>query len=96
MGYSLSWLAIKGKSPQAVRDELGFHPTGKREEFPESELSACEMPNGWYLIVSDHTEQRSARTRPCSVCHRRVANWSRALSRSIAWRAGRRDGRMAK
>jgi hypothetical protein len=57
MGYSLSWLAVKGKSPEAVRDELGFCPTGRREEFPESELSAAEMPNGWYLIVSDRTEQ---------------------------------------
>lgn len=57
MGYSLSWLAVKGKPPQSVRDELAFRPTGKREEIPESELSAVEMPSGWYLIVSDHTEQ---------------------------------------
>lgn len=57
MGYSLSWLAVKGKPAQAIRDELGFRPTGEREEFPESELSAAEMPNGWYVIVSDHTEQ---------------------------------------
>jgi hypothetical protein len=56
MGYSLSWLAVKGKPSQAVREELGFRPTGKREELPESDLSAVEMPNGWYLIVSDHTE----------------------------------------
>ena len=57
MGYSLSWLAVKGKPPQAVLDELGFRPTGKREEIPESEHSAVEMPNGWYWIVSDHNEQ---------------------------------------
>lgn len=57
MGYSLSWLAVKGMPAQAIRDRLGFRPTGEREEFPESELSAAHLPNGWYVIVSDHTEQ---------------------------------------
>jgi hypothetical protein len=57
MGYSLSWLAVRGKPPQVVREELAFHPTGEREEFPESDLSAVEMPNGWYLIVSQRSEQ---------------------------------------
>ena len=57
MAYSLSWLAVRGKSAQAVRDELGFHPTGKHEEIPEADLSAVEMPNGWYLIVSNRNEQ---------------------------------------
>ena len=57
MGYSLSWIAVKGKSPQAVRDELSFRMTDAREEFPESDLTAVELPNGWYLIVSNHTEQ---------------------------------------
>lgn len=57
MGYSLSWIAVKGKPAQAVRDELSFRRTDKREEIPESELAAVEMPSGWYLIVSNHTEQ---------------------------------------
>lgn len=57
MGYSLSWLAVRGKSSQAVRDELGFCPTGEREEIPEADLSAVEMPSGWYLIVSNRSEQ---------------------------------------
>jgi hypothetical protein len=56
MGYSLSWLAVRGKPAQVVLDELQFHPTGVREEIPESELTAVEMPNGWYLIVSQHSE----------------------------------------
>lgn len=57
MGYSLSWMAVKGKPPQAVRDKLSFRITDAREEIPESDLTAVEMPNGWYLIVSNHTEQ---------------------------------------
>jgi hypothetical protein len=57
MGYSLSWIAVKGKPPQAVRDAFSFRMTDEREEIPESDLSAVEMPSGWYLIVSNHTEQ---------------------------------------
>lgn len=57
MGYSLSWLAVKGKSPQAIRDELSFGTTGAREEIPESDLTAVEMPNGWFLIVANRTGQ---------------------------------------
>src|SRR5579862_7370539 len=57
MGYSLSWLAVRGKPVQEVRDALGFRPTGQREEIPESDFSAAEMPNGWYLIVANHSEQ---------------------------------------
>jgi len=57
MGYSLSWLAVKGMPPQTVLNELNFRPIGEREEFAESDLSAVEMPNGWYVIVSNRSEQ---------------------------------------
>jgi len=57
MGYSLSWLAVKGKPPQAVRDQLGFRPTGEQEEIPEADLTGVEMPGGWYLLVSNRSEQ---------------------------------------
>ena len=57
MGYSLSWLAVKGKLPQTVREELGFRASGEREEIPESPLSAAEMPNGWYLIVANRSDE---------------------------------------
>jgi len=54
MGYAISWLAVKGKPAQEIREALGFRPTGEREEIPESEFSAVEMPNGWYLIVRNN------------------------------------------
>jgi hypothetical protein len=95
MGFSLSWLAVKGMSPQAVHDELAFRPTGKREEIPESDFSAVEMPSGWYLIVSDHTEQVC----PDTVLQR-LSSSGRELvtcfveehvmvSRATGWREGR-------
>jgi hypothetical protein len=57
MGYSLSWLAVKGKPAHLVRTELGFRPTGEREEFAEAEISSVETPTGWYIIISNHTGQ---------------------------------------
>lgn len=51
MGFSLSWLAVRGKVPHAVRDELGVRPTGHRQEVPDSPVVGAESPAGWYLIV---------------------------------------------
>jgi hypothetical protein len=53
MGYSLSWLAVKGLPAEAVLNKLGLRPTGEREEIPESELTGVVMPTGWYLIVDN-------------------------------------------
>jgi len=52
MGYSLSWAAVRGGTPQAVQDVLGLRGTGRREEIPESDTTGAELPGGWYLIVS--------------------------------------------
>jgi hypothetical protein len=57
MGWSLSWLATRGKSAQAVRDELGFRATDVRRDILEADLSGAELRDGWYLIVSRQTEQ---------------------------------------
>lgn len=57
MGYSLSWLAVRGKTPESVREALGFYPTGELESIPESSLSAVELPNGWYLVISNNESQ---------------------------------------
>ena len=50
MGFAISWLALKGKGPGKVREELGVSETDGHEEFPESKLSACRLPKEWYLI----------------------------------------------
>jgi hypothetical protein len=57
MGFSLSWLAVKGASPEAIREQLELRLTGEQEEFPESAVSAAEIPDGWYLIVADRVER---------------------------------------
>jgi hypothetical protein len=54
MGFSLSWLAIRGKDPAIVRRELGVRGTGSYEELPEAPLQGVDLPTGWYLVVADH------------------------------------------
>ena len=44
MGYSQSWLAVRGKPPAAVLDSLGLRGTGKREEIAESPIVARTCP----------------------------------------------------
>src|SRR5580704_15246622 len=51
MGYSLSWAAVKGATPDAVQTVLALRPTGQREEIPESDIAATVLPNGWYLVL---------------------------------------------
>jgi hypothetical protein len=54
MGFSLSWVAVRGKTGRDVCDELGVEGTGRREEFPESPLTGAELPGGWYLVIANH------------------------------------------
>jgi hypothetical protein len=52
MGFALSWLAVKGKSRDAILSELHLQATGCREELPESRLTGALSADGWYLIVA--------------------------------------------
>ena len=66
MGFSLSWIAIKGHSPHEVHTTMGARSTGRREDFPESRLSAAQLPNGFYLVVFDREELAPAKLRQFS------------------------------
>src|SRR4030095_10096554 len=55
MGYSQSWLAVKGKPPAAVLETLGLRDTGTREAIAESPIVGAELPSGWYLVVADRS-----------------------------------------
>lgn len=54
MGFSLSWAAVRGSTPAAVQEVLSLRRTGATEEIPESEITAAHLPNGWYVVVSQH------------------------------------------
>ena len=51
MGFSLSWLAIRGKEQRAVLSELSLTQTAARESIPESDVVGCVLPSGWYLVL---------------------------------------------
>ena len=53
MGFAISWLAVSGKEPQQVLDELGFTRTGESEEFPESPLTCASLQGGWFLVFAN-------------------------------------------
>lgn len=52
MGYSQSWLAVRGKPPAAVLEALNLRGTGTREEIAESPIVGAALATGWYLIVA--------------------------------------------
>lgn len=58
MGVSLSWLAVRGKSPEAVRTELQLRGTGTAGDIPKSPFVGSASDAGWYLIVARGCEHR--------------------------------------
>jgi hypothetical protein len=51
VGFSVSWLAVRGKEQRAVLSELGLTQTTARESIPESDVVGCVLPSGWYLVL---------------------------------------------
>jgi hypothetical protein len=54
MGFSLSWVAIKGVTADEACSAMGFERTGKTSsELFGEELAGAELPNGMYLVFAD-------------------------------------------
>ena len=51
MGVALSWLAVRGKSPESVLTELGLRATGEQEEFPRSPATCSLLPAAWFAVI---------------------------------------------
>jgi len=58
MGFAISWLAVKGKTPEAVIQELGLTPTGEMAEYGESLFTGRALPSGWFLLVINQCEHK--------------------------------------
>jgi hypothetical protein len=91
MGWSLSWAALKGGSPQTACAALGLRATGKREEIPESKIVGVQLPTGWYVLQFDRSELKD----------RVLSNLSRSGEVvccfvedhvMVSWASGWRDG----
>jgi hypothetical protein len=57
MGFSLCWLAVRGKVPEQILADLDATPTGEVVEFGESRFAARRLVSGWYAVyakAADH------------------------------------------
>jgi hypothetical protein len=59
MGFSASWLAVRGKPSTAVLSELGLRGTGEYDDVPDSpHLWGTSLPAGWYLVFANRSDYR--------------------------------------
>lgn len=51
MGYSLAWLAVQGKSPAIIHQQLGLSASGDFCDYGDAPVVGRQLPSGWYVIV---------------------------------------------
>ena len=96
MGYAISWLAVKGKSPEEVHRLLGLIPTGRTGDALDSLITAALLPGGWFLVLLDdcaHEFIRKGTPQRVSVgCEVVTASVEEHVMASLAegWKDGRR------
>jgi hypothetical protein len=57
VGFSISWVAVKGKESEILLRDLGLAFTGERDELPaESPIAGASLPGSWYVIIFDRYE----------------------------------------
>jgi len=54
MGYSHSWIAARGLSPEALLDALGLRETGRPGELPSRTTPHCRtsLPGSWMVVLA--------------------------------------------
>jgi hypothetical protein len=50
MGFSISWIGLRGESKDKALEALGLVETSKIDEANESPVSAATIPTGWYIL----------------------------------------------
>src|SRR5258708_19122946 len=61
MGISLSFLVIKGRTPEAIHRALGVSDTGVvagEWDYPRPAIRGAELPDGWYLVLLKDADHR--------------------------------------
>lgn len=53
MGFSISWVAVQGKTPEQVLAQFGLTRTGSREEFPEAPVTCASLGDGWFILFAN-------------------------------------------
>jgi hypothetical protein len=67
MGFNLAWFAVSGIDPETFLERAGFEDTGDADEYFEAPHSGGDMPDGWYVLVTDKADLADAA---------RLAKWS--------------------
>lgn len=51
MGRSVWWVAVEGKAPGQVLDELGLEAGEVVDDYDSAPLTGIPLPSGWYLVA---------------------------------------------
>src|SRR5918911_4142599 len=52
MGLALSWVAVRGKTPEQVLTGLDASLTGRQGVFAENRFGARQLRRGWYALYA--------------------------------------------
>jgi hypothetical protein len=53
MSYSVSWIAVRGKSPRDVRQILGLQASGVWQTGADCPIAGAMLTSGWYLVRAE-------------------------------------------
>nr|NJM01068.1 hypothetical protein [Desulfobacula sp.] len=100
MGYSISWVAVKKKTPERLLQEMGLSPTGAMADYGREPFTGRTLPSGWFLLVFNKCEHKFIRpdslTSLSSNCDLVAASAEEhvMVSTSEFWRNGRQIWRI--
>ena len=89
MGASLSWFAIRGKTPAAVLHEFGLKNVGK--EYHKTPFCGGALPGDWFLVIHGRHEFTNDEVRRLSRDCEVIACFVEEhvmVSRAAAWKSG--------
>jgi hypothetical protein len=58
MGFAISWIAVRQKSPDAVIQELRLSRTGEFGDYADYPIVAQSLRSGWFLMVIDECDHK--------------------------------------
>ncbi len=66
MGYSLSWIAVKGRTTEDLQRLIGFRSTGKPGNYGEHYLVGRSLQDGWYILIANSSDDPIANNKMLS------------------------------
>jgi len=90
MGASLSWFAVRGKTPEAVLRDFGLKNIGK--EYCKTPFCGGALPSGWFLVIHGRHEFANDEARSLSSGCEVIACFVEEhvmVSRAAGWKDGK-------